>query len=128
MQEKQTRESIEAELSATETERLRHEVKEMLREIDELEAGLRQMEEERGLPSFYSSKPLVDRMAHLGMSPEAIERVGELLDAMTKTLRGEMDKIPDHIRRELANTAEAEISALDQLQDILDARCRQPRD
>jgi len=98
---KQTRESIEAELSATEIERLRNELKEILREIEEVDAGLRQMEEERGLPSFYSSKPLVDRMAHLGMSPEAIERVGELLDATTKIVQGEMDKIPDHVRREL---------------------------
>jgi hypothetical protein len=126
MPKKQTRESIEAELSATETERLHDQVKELLCDIDELEAGLRQMEEERGLPSFYSSKPLVDRMAHLGMSPEAIERVGELLDAMMKTLQGKMDEIPD--RRRLANGAEAEISALNQLQDILDARRRQPRD
>jgi hypothetical protein len=127
MPEKQTRESIEAELSATETERLHDRVKELLRDIDELEAGLR-MEEERGLPSFYRSKPLVDRMANLGMGPEAIERVGDLLDAMTKTLQGKMDEIPDHVRRQLANGAEAEISALDQLQDILDARRRQPRD
>ena len=100
MPEKQTRESIEAELNATETERLINLVKEILCEIDEVEAGLRQMEEERGLASD-SSKPLVDRMAHLGMSPEAIERVGELLDATTKIVQGEMDKIPDHVRREL---------------------------
>ena len=106
MPEKQTRDSIEAELSATETERLHDQVKELLCDFEELEAGLRQMEEERGLPSFYRSRPLVDRMAHLGMSPEAIERVGELLDAMTKTLQGRMDEMPDHVRRQLANGAE----------------------
>ena len=127
MPEKQTRVSIEAELNATETERLINLVKEILCEIDEVEVGLRQMEEERGLPSD-SSKPLVDRMAHLGMSPEAIERVGELFDAAAKIHQGEIDEIPDHLRRELAKTAEAKISALDQLQDVLDARRRQPRD
>ena len=67
-------------------------------------------------------------MAHLGMSPEAIERVGELFDAAAKIRQGEIDEIPDHLRRELAKTAEAKISALDQLQDVLDARRRQPRD
>jgi hypothetical protein len=126
MPAKQTRESIEAELSATETERLHDQVKELLCEIDEVEAGLRQLEKERGLPDSCGAKPLLDRMAHLGMSPKAIERVGEMLDAMTKTLQGKMDEIPDHVRRELANRAEAEITALDQLQDIFDAMRRRP--
>ena len=60
MPEKQTRVSIEAELNATETERLINLVKEILCEIDEVEAGLRQMEEERGLPSVARSRSLIE--------------------------------------------------------------------
>src|SRR5262249_52992620 len=116
MPKKQTREGIEAELSATETERLLNRMKEIMREIEEVEDVLQQMEQERGLPSF-RSKPLVERMAHLGMSQEAIDGVGDMLDAMTKIALGKMDEIPDRIRQDLAETADAEISALDQLQD-----------
>ena len=122
MPKKQTRETIEAELSAIETERLAGWTNEILHEIDEVEALLRQMEKERGLPDSCQAKPLVERMAHLGMNQEAIDRVSEMLDAMTKVAQGNMDAIPDRVRQELAKAADAEISALDQLQDILDAR------
>jgi hypothetical protein len=120
---KQTRETIEAELNATDTERLLELANEVLREIDEVEAGLWQMEKERGLPDSCHAKPLLERMANLGMRQEAIDRVGEMLDAMTKT-QGKIDELPDRVRRELAKAADAEISALDQLQDILDAAGR----
>jgi len=95
---------------------------EVLREIDEVEAGLRQMEKERGLPDSCHAKPLLERMANLGMRQEAIDRVGEMLDALTKT-QGKIDELPGRVRQELAKAADAEISALDQL-DILDAARR----
>jgi hypothetical protein len=127
MPKKETREAIEAELNATETERLRNRIEEIFHEIEELEATLQQIEEDRGLPSFIRSKPLVERMTNLGMSQEAIDAVGDMLDAMTKAVQGKMDEISGEVRQGLAVVADAEISALDQLQDILDARRRRPR-
>jgi hypothetical protein len=58
------------------------------------------------------------------MSEEAIERVGEMFDAVTKAVQGKMGEIPDRVRHTLAESADAEISVPDQLQDILDARRR----
>ena len=60
MPEKQTRESIEAELNATETERLINLVKEILCEIDEVEAGLRQMEESAACRAIARSRSLTE--------------------------------------------------------------------
>jgi len=63
MPEKQTRVSIEAELNATETERLINlvkEVKEILCEIDEVEAGLRQMEESAACRAIARSRSLTE--------------------------------------------------------------------
>jgi hypothetical protein len=122
MPKKQTREAIEAELSATETERLIDLANEISHEAEEVEALLRQMEKERGLPDSSHAKPLVERMARLGMSQAAIDRVSEMFDAETKIRQGKMDELPNRLRQELAKAADAEISALDQLQDILDAR------
>ena len=60
MPEKQTRESIGAELNATETERLINLVKEILCEIDEVEAGLRQMEESAACRAIARSRSLTE--------------------------------------------------------------------
>ena len=60
MPEKQTRVSIEAELNATETERLINLVKEILCEIDEVEAGLRQMEESAACRAIARSRSLTE--------------------------------------------------------------------
>jgi hypothetical protein len=122
MPEKQTRESIEAELNASEDRRLALQLKEAIRELDELEAELQRLEKARGLPAFSRTKPLRERMAALGMRREAIDCISDLLDAMSKGELGKMDEVPEGIRRKLAERTEASISALGQLQDILDAR------
>lgn len=121
MPTKPTRESIEAELNASEGERFSREAKDILRGIDELEARLQETEQERGLPS---AKPILERLANLEMDPNGIDRVGELIDALFNIAEGKQDELPEHIRQELAETADAEISALDQLQDVLDAQRR----
>src|SRR3974390_1303439 len=89
MPKKQTRETIEAELSDTETERLIEIYHELIREAEEVEALLRQVEKERELPSC-PAKPLVERMAQIGMSQATIDRIGELFDAMTKLVEGKI--------------------------------------
>jgi hypothetical protein len=64
------RERIEAKLR--EREQLITKCLKVLAGIKELEADLERLEAERGLPELYRSKPLVDRLAHLGMSQDAI--------------------------------------------------------
>jgi hypothetical protein len=58
------------------------------------------------------------------MSKEVIDYVSDMLGAVTKIGLGAMDEILHRIRRNLAETADAEMSALDQLQNILDAMRR----
>ena len=121
MPKEQTRDSIEAELSASEHERLVREFEEFVRGLLELEADFERLEQERGLP-VDRTKPLAERMAAVGVSEQAIDRFFSLLDAFDKMRLGRMDEVPKDIRRKLAESADAEISALDQLQDVLDAR------
>ena len=68
------------------------------------------------------TKPLAERMAAVGMSKQAIDRISSLFDAFDKVRLGRMDEVPEDIRLKLADSADAKISALDQLQDVLDAR------
>jgi hypothetical protein len=63
MPPKQTRESIEAELNASESDRLVIKLREVLSDLDEVEKELEALEEAQGLPAFYRSKPLLERMA-----------------------------------------------------------------
>jgi hypothetical protein len=125
MPEKQSRESIEAELNATDVERAIANLSKAMRDFEEFERQLQQHERERGLASD-RTKPLDERMAAVGMRQEAIDHMSIMFYAVTKILGGRADEIPDHVRRQLAEAADAEISAVDLLQDLLDARRGQP--
>jgi hypothetical protein len=123
MPEKQTRESIEAEMTASEVERAVAKLQEAMRDMEEFERRLQHEEREWGITPI-PSKPLVERMAAVGMSKEVIDYVSDMLGAVTKIGLGRIDEVPHRIWRDLTETADAEISALDQLQDLLDARRR----
>jgi hypothetical protein len=119
MPDRQTRESIEAELNASEVERAMRRCREVLHDIRELQ---RRLEEERSWAiTPLPDRPLVERIAAVGIGKEAIQQVSDMLDAIKKLVSGRADEIPVGMRRGLAETADAGISALDQLQDILDA-------
>jgi hypothetical protein len=122
MRDRQTRESIEAELNASEVERAVRRCREVLHDIRELQRRLEEEEERSWAITPLPDRPLVERMAAVGIGKEAIQQVSDMLDAIKKLVSGEADEIPVGMRRGLAETADAGISALDQLQDILDAR------
>jgi hypothetical protein len=61
-------------------------------------------------------------MAHLGMSQEAIDLLGQLLDAREKLALGRGDEISDAAKRMLAERADAELSAVDQLAALIESR------
>jgi hypothetical protein len=125
MPKKETRESIEAELNASERDRLLKKLEDMAKDWHMVVADLCAREDQQGLPTFYRSKPLVERMAAVGMSKEAIERVRTWLAVITTIDRtNSVNDLPADIRLELAEAADAEISALDQLQDVLEAARR----
>jgi hypothetical protein len=127
MPKKETRESIEAELAATEVERAIARCREVVRDVQDLERRLQEQEREWGITPF-PGKPLIERMAAIGMNKDVIQHVSDMLEAITRIVSNKTNEIPEGARISLAAMADAEISALDQLQDILDARRRQPRD
>ena len=66
-------------------------------------------------------------MAAVAMPKETIERGRTLLAVITRIARSNsIDDLPADISRELAEK-DAEVSALDQLQDLLDAAKRKGR-
>src|ERR1700686_540054 len=91
MPEKQTREGIEAELNASESERISLQLQEVVREAELVEKDLRALEDEHGIPEFARSRPLPDRMAAVGMSRAGVERLSTFLDALLVVALAHMD-------------------------------------
>jgi hypothetical protein len=123
MPRKETPESIEADLNASQTERLLADLKEAVRQVEEFEADLEARERAKGIKTE-RGKPLVDQLAGVGVPKEAIDETAELLSALGLIVSDRLEELPERVRRKLAEAAEAQLSALDQLQDILDARRR----
>ena len=84
MPQKETRESIEAELNASKRERIALQLQELVREAHLVENDLRSLEDEHGIPEFARSRPLPERMAAVGMSRAVIDRVQVMLDALDR--------------------------------------------
>jgi citrate synthase len=118
------REKIEAELRMSERERIAAKLKDLIHDFDETEHNLQKLEAEQGLPTFYRTKPLAERMKHLGMSREAIEQIEVLLAAIESIVKG--DELPEATKKLLAQQADAEYSAIDQLASLLESRKARP--
>ena len=101
MPQKETRESIEAELNASKRERIALQLQELVREAHLVENDLRSLEDEHGIPEFARSRPLPERMAAVGR-------------------QGRSDDLPDDVKSELAAQADAELSGAKQLAAIVD--------
>ena len=119
MPTKQTREAIEAELNASELERLERLTEELVQDHEEFEKNLRQREEILGLPAFYSSKPTAERMAAVGMSQAAIDQRQIWVDAIRIILSGRSYQLPDHVKNKLAAEADAQFVGAKLLADIV---------
>jgi hypothetical protein len=120
MPEKQTRESIEAELHAGERERLAQQLRELMHDQNETERMFRELEDAAGLPTSQRSKPMTERMAALGMSQAVIDHVEMMQAAITTIKSGRQDELPNQLKNELAGQADAELSGAEQLAAIVD--------
>ena len=78
---KQT-ETMEAESTASAQDRLAADIRDVRSGLRKIEKEVEGLEDIRGLPAFYRSKSLPDRMAVVGMRKEAIELVQACLDAL----------------------------------------------
>ena len=120
MPTKQTKESIKAEVNASDVERIALQLQEVARDAELVEKDLRALEDELGIPEFARSLPLPERMAAVGMSSAGIERLSTFLDALDMVRQGRRDELPDHVKSELADLADAELSGAEQLAAIVD--------
>jgi hypothetical protein len=121
------REKIEAELGMSEKEKSLADLKRVIADFDELERDLEAREAELGLPSFYRSKPLAERLAAVGVSKEAIAKINLMLEAFDVIRRtGDVNDYPEPVKQMLAKVADAEYSALDQLAALRESR-RKPK-
>lgn len=109
------REKIEAELRVSERERVVAKCRRLINQFDEFERRLQALEAERGVPPSYRSKPLVERIAHLGMSGDALDQIKQLLAAIKVFAKA--DDPP--VKRLLAEHAD---SAVDQLAVLMESR------
>jgi hypothetical protein len=114
------RQKIEAELQMSEQERIVADLKRLIKDVEEFERDLQAREAELGLPTFYRSKPLVERMALVGMSKEAVEKMNLLFDTLKARAKG--DDWPESAKQLLAEVADAEYSAIDQLAAFIESR------
>ena len=120
MPQKETRESIEAELNASKRERIALQLQELVREAHLVEKDLRALEDEHDIPEFAWSRPLPERMAAVGMSRGVIDRISKFMDALDMVRQGRSDDLPDDVKSELAGQADAELSGAEQLAAIVD--------
>jgi hypothetical protein len=88
--------------------------------VHHVASHLQALEAETNLPPFDRSKPLVERLARLGMREDAIDKINQLLAAFTAFAKG--DDPPESLKRSLAERADAEYSAIDQLAVLLESR------
>jgi lipopolysaccharide biosynthesis regulator YciM len=119
MPAKQTKESIEAELNESEKDRAVRKLRDVAQGALEMEKHLEEREAELGLPTFYRSRPLVERMAAIGMSQDAIDHAQTWVDALSKIVSGRGDELPDHLKKELAEDADAELVGAELLAGIV---------
>src|ERR1035438_6592702 len=119
MPAKQTKESIEAELNESEKDRAVRKLRDVAQGALEMEKRLEEREAELGLPTFYRSRPLVERMAAIGMSQDVIDHAKIWLDALSKIVSGRGDELPGDLKRELAEVPDAELTGAELLADIV---------
>ena len=87
MPAKQTREAIEAELNASESERIGLQLQDVVKEAELVEKDLRALEDEHGIPEFARSRPLPERMAEPRRCRAAFNILGRAGDGPARPAR-----------------------------------------
>ena len=84
--------TIEAELNTSEIECLRARLRKTLHDIEEFETRLQDEERKCGITPA-PSKPVIERMAAVGMPREVIDQLADVLDTLTQIAPGIIGKI-----------------------------------
>jgi hypothetical protein len=119
MPTKQTKESIEAELNASERDRILAELRETIASIDEFERELQTLEARHGLPASQQSKSLAERMAALGLRQASIDSVQKYVEAFALIDASRTDEVAHDIKQGLAKQADAALTGAELLAKIV---------
>lgn len=121
MPAKETKQQIEAELNAGESDRVRAKLRELNARWEEFEARLQHEERKVWQPHWSHHDPYTDRFLRIGMNPRLAAEIGERLAHLGDIV--ENRKLPPHIQAEIYEINAAGDSALDQLKAVMiDAR------
>jgi hypothetical protein len=114
-----TRELIEAELQMSQEEKTVANIQRAMHDIQGYDAMLSKLEALAGLPLFYRSKPISERLRALGFANEMIEGMNLCFDALD-AIREDCG-LPERTKALLGEREAAEQSARDQLEAIVKA-------
>jgi hypothetical protein len=119
MPTKQTKEAIEAELNASERDRILAELREAIASVDDFERELQALEAQNGLPASQQSKSLAERMAVLGLSQASIDIMQKHLEAFALIDAGRIDEVPTDMKQALAQRADGELTGVELLAKLV---------
>jgi hypothetical protein len=114
-----TREQIEAELQMSQEEKTVANIRRAVHDIQRYDAMLSKLEVLAGLPLFYRSKPISERLRALGFENEMIEEINLCFDALD-AIREDRG-LSERTKALLGEREAAEQSARDQLEAIVKA-------
>jgi hypothetical protein len=116
----ETKEQIEAELNASEPDRVRAKFRELIAGWDEFETRLRREERKVWQPHWSHHDSYTDRFLRIGMNPQLAAEIGRRLADLGDIFANKQP--PAYIQAEICEINAAADSALDQLKAVIDAR------
>jgi len=122
MPAKETKQQIEAELNASERDRVLAKFRELIANWDQFETRLRHEERKVWQPHWSHHDPYTDRFLRIGMNPQMAAKIGRRLAHLGDIVANK--QIPPNIQAEIDQINAAGDSALDQLKTVIDARKR----
>jgi hypothetical protein len=117
---RETKQQIEAELNASELDRVRAKFRELIAGWDEFETRLRGEERKVWQPHWSHHDSYTDRFLRIGMNPQLAAEIGDRLAHVGDIFANRQP--PAHIQAEIYQINAAGDSALDQLKAVIDAR------
>jgi hypothetical protein len=114
-----TRDQIEAELQMSQEEKTVAVIRRAVHAIQRYDAMLSKLEVLAGLPLFYRSKPISERLRALGFENEMVEEINLCFDALD-AIREDRG-LSERTKALLGEREAAEQSARDQLEAIVKA-------
>jgi len=119
MPAKETKQQIEAELNASERDRVLAKSRELIANWDQFETRLRHEERKVWQPHWSHHDPYTDRFLRIGMNPQIAAEIGGRLAHLGDVVANK--QVPPNIQAEIDQINAAGDSALEQLKTVIAA-------